>query len=85
MLLVVMLFQEEVGVGREEYVRQLLHRHHRDRVPVLGAEAAEQIEHLARLTNRLTHITKSIGQLLEAPSVLGDVHVTLHQVPELGF
>jgi hypothetical protein len=41
MLLVVMLFQEEVGVGKEERVKQLLRRHHRDCIPVLGAEAAE--------------------------------------------
>jgi hypothetical protein len=54
-------------------------------VPVLGVEAAEEVEHLTGLADELTNITKGIRQLLEAPSVLCDIHVALHQIPKFHF
>jgi hypothetical protein len=48
-------------------------------------EAAEHVEHLARLVNRLSNITNCVHELLEAPSVLGDVHVAFDEVVEFGF
>ena len=54
-----------------------------DRVAVLGTEPTQHVEDLARLAHRLADIAESIGELLEAPGVLGDVHVALHQIAEL--
>ena len=52
---------------------------------ILGVEAAEEVEHLAGLTNGLADVVQGIGELLEPPGVRGDVHVTLKKIPELGF
>jgi hypothetical protein len=49
------------------------------------AEGTEHVEHLARLVNRLSNITNCVHELLEAPSVLGDVHVAFDEVAEFVF
>ena len=43
------------------------------------------MEHLSHLANRLANITECVGKLLQAPGVLGDVHVALDEVAEFGF
>jgi hypothetical protein len=85
MLAVILFFQQQVRARREEGVWRLSCRDHRDGVMVLGAEAAQHVEHLARLTHWLTNITETIGELLEAPGVLSNVHVALDKTPELGL
>ena len=40
---------------------------------------------MARFTNRLPNITKSVGELLEATRVLGGVHVTVDKIAVLSL
>jgi hypothetical protein len=40
---------------------------------------------LACLANGLANVVEGISQALQLARVLGDVHVPLHHVPELGF
>lgn len=80
---IVALFQEEVRTGGEERMRRLLRCHHRDHMPVLRIQASKEIEDLTGLTDRLTDVPESIRQVLEPRRVRRDVHVSLHQVPEL--
>ena len=74
-LLVVLFLQEKVGSRRKEGVRWLARGDRWDRVAVLGTEPAQHVEDLARLAHRLADVVESIGELLEAPGVLGDVHI----------
>lgn len=46
-------------------------------------EATEHVEHLRCLLNRLADVVEGIGEVLEAASVGGDVHIALHQIAEL--
>jgi hypothetical protein len=84
-LFVVLLFKKKVGARREERVRRLARRDRRDHMTILGAEAAQHVQHLAGLAHRLADVPERISQLLEASSVLGDIHVALHQISELGL
>ena len=83
MLLVVLLLQEKVGTRREEGVWRLLRRDRRDGMTILGAEATQHVQDLARLTNRLADVAEGISKLLQAAGVLSDIHVTLHQISKL--
>jgi hypothetical protein len=77
MLLVVVLLQEEVRTRREEDMRRLLCGDGRDDVAVLGAQSTQHVQDLTRLAHWLADVVESIGKLLEAAGVLGDVHIAL--------
>lgn len=85
MLLVIVFFQELIGACREESVGQLCRHDRGDRVAILGAQAAQHVQHLTHLTHWLSDITKSVGELLEPAGVLGDAHVALDKIVELGL
>lgn len=54
-------------------------------VAVLGVEASDQIEHLARLGHRLADVTEVVEKLLEVGGVLGHGEVTLLETAEFGL
>ena len=85
MFLIVVFLLEKVGPRREEGVRRLLQCDREDGMAVPGAQTAQHVQHLASLTNQLADVAERFREFLEAPGLLGDVHVTLDQVAELSL
>lgn len=85
MLLVIVFLKKKVRSREEEGVWWLFGGDGWNGVVVLRAEAAQHVQDLASLADRLPDIMESVGQLLEVPGILHDVHVALNQVPELGL
>jgi hypothetical protein len=82
MPLVVVFLEKQIRPGREKGVWRLLGSDCGNGVAVLGADAAQHVQDLAGLSDGLSDVAKRIRQRLEAASVLSNIHVALHDVPE---
>ena len=79
------LLKDEEGASALEGVRRVLGRDHWLDVAVLGAEAAEEIEHLAWLGDGMTNVTQLVGEPLQLRAVVIDGHVALLERAELSL
>lgn len=77
-LLVVFLFQQQVGACKEKGVRRFLSGDDGHGVMKLRGETAKHVDHLRCVAHRLAQIAKTVGEALEMAGVRGDVHVTLY-------
>lgn len=83
--LVVQLLQQKVGAGREEGVRRLTVADDGDGGALLQVQAAEQVEKLILLRDRLPEVAEGVNQLLQMRGILGHAHVPLVQTAELSL
>jgi hypothetical protein len=56
-----------------------------DNMPESRTEAADEIDHLIFIANRIPEVGKLVGERLEMTAILRDHHLTLLKAPELSF
>ena len=79
------LLKDEEAAGALEGVRRELGGDHRLDVAVPGVEAAEKIQHLARLGDGVADVTQLVGDALQLGTVVVHRHVALLERAQLGF
>jgi hypothetical protein len=77
------LLEDEEGAGALEVVRRELGGDHRLDVAVPGVEAAEEVEHLARLGDGVSDVTEAVGDALQLGAVVVHRQIALLEGAQL--
>ena len=79
------LFEDEEGASTLEGMRRVLGGDRRPDVAVPGVEAAEEVQDLTQLGDRVADVAELIGNPLELGAVFSHGHVTLLQGAQLSL